>query len=596
MQTLDQKGWAAFKAQALAFAVHRQQSEAAKARGDTEQCLHHARAAAALKPEHVSSQFRLAQALHARGHSEEAQGRLRALLQKHPRFWQARWLLTHIAVGVDDYAEAAQQTEAAMVDMPRGNELWPNLASLQWQAGDFEAAETSLVKAQTQGADPASVAVLQTRIAMAKGEWETAKALVLNALDAHPQASALRACAVESLLKMGELDAAGQHLFERVPPEPAEQLQWCRLKALLFAARYAVDGAVKTLQSLPPSVQIHTNVGPLLVRFYFMQGAIQKGLDLHFAIDDGLVRQGQHAERRRLKHGFIGGLATELGSNQSAVDALAHWRKQCDEGLEKREQRRGLEAIVQAYPRYLGLGMIWLNQLRQTEGFRWSSGGKSSTRAIALRIVQFWDSPDIPEDIQSCMQSWVKHHPHAFYECFNDETAQAFLRRHAPLRVRQAFREARHPAMRADLFRIAYLVVQGGIYADSDDVARCPTDHLLEGGEQLVLLQEDLGTIGNNWIAAVPQHPWLIALRDHLVEQVLARQGGNVWFTTGPAAVTHHFTQFYGESLRAGGIPEGCRIVTAYELSKSVAMHLPRRYKSTAKHWVSAQNQLKKIL
>lgn len=584
------------KARDSAFLLHVRLARDAKAQGDVAKSAYHAQLAHQLQPEDALSHFRFARALFDQGRIEASKVCLEGLLERHARFWQARWLLAHIAVSVQNYAEAVNHTRAAIHDMPEGEGLWLNLASLQWQAGQFDEAQSSLAHALSHGADPVAVAVLQTRLLMGQGDWDEARASVLDALKRYPEASALRACAVESLLKSGDVELAHKILWERVPSEAVEQLQWLRLRALLHAAQYRPDEAVEALEVIPTPLQVSTNVGPLLVRLRFMQGAVRKALELMFAIDDWLVKQGNHAERRRLKQGFLGGLSQEFGSNQAVIDELAQWLSSETRLTDFEGHLKALEEIVTRHPSYMGLGMIWLNRLRLHRQMQWGDSSKPGTRLTPKRIVQFWDSPQIPSDVEHCMASWKRCHPDYGYERFDDRSARAFLRRHSSIQVRQAFRQAKHPAMRADLFRLAYLAAFGGMYADSDDAARGDLSAYFETGASLVLLQEDLGTIGNNWIASAPKHPWVVSVLDHLAEQVLARQGNNVWFTTGPAAITQHFVHYYREALCARSLPEGCRIISYWALAQGVCMHLPRGYKSTAKHWVSAQHQLEPIL
>ena len=50
----------------------------------------------------------------------------------------------------------------------------------------------------------------------------------------------------------------------------------------------------------------------------------------------------------------------------------------------------------------------------------------------------------------------------------NDSSAEAFVRRHCPLEVYQAYRCLRAPAYRGDVFRFCALYSMGGVYLDSD--------------------------------------------------------------------------------------------------------------------------------
>lgn len=87
-------------------------------------------------------------------------------------------------------------------------------------------------------------------------------------------------------------------------------------------------------------------------------------------------------------------------------------------------------------------------------------------------VVQFWDTAtSIPLDVRKCMDSWKTLKDQGFdYILFNDELAKAFIAEHFDARHLDAFELCRHPAMRADYFRLCYLIINGGFYVDADDM------------------------------------------------------------------------------------------------------------------------------
>jgi mannosyltransferase OCH1-like enzyme len=143
--------------------------------------------------------------------------------------------------------------------------------------------------------------------------------------------------------------------------------------------------------------------------------------------------------------------------------------------------------------------------------------------------------------------------------------------------------------MRADLFRLAFLATHGGIYADADDVCRHGIDDWLEPGVELVLLQEDLGSIGNNFMAAAPNHPFIKAVLAAITNHVLGRQGG-IWFASGPGAITLSFCAEYLPTLREQRLPAGLRVIDYCHMQQRISLHLPRRYKQGDTHWSNPAN------
>lgn len=87
-------------------------------------------------------------------------------------------------------------------------------------------------------------------------------------------------------------------------------------------------------------------------------------------------------------------------------------------------------------------------------------------------LIQFWDdSRNIPEDVQACMNSWLQLRNNGFnYSLFDDKSAREFISNYFTADYAQAFDRCKHPAMRSDYFRLCYMVANGGIYIDADDV------------------------------------------------------------------------------------------------------------------------------
>jgi len=90
---------------------------------------------------------------------------------------------------------------------------------------------------------------------------------------------------------------------------------------------------------------------------------------------------------------------------------------------------------------------------------------------VPRRIVQFWDQKTIPADVQNCMASWraIPDFEHVVYD---EVRAREFIRAEYDARHLEAWDLCNHPAMKCDLFRLAYLYRHGGVYIDADDTYR----------------------------------------------------------------------------------------------------------------------------
>lgn len=92
-----------------------------------------------------------------------------------------------------------------------------------------------------------------------------------------------------------------------------------------------------------------------------------------------------------------------------------------------------------------------------------------SDAKVPRQILQFWDQKTIPADVQDCMATW-RAIPDFDHVVFDEDQARDFLRTEYDARHVEAYDLCSHPAMKSDLFRLAYLYRHGGVYIDADDV------------------------------------------------------------------------------------------------------------------------------
>jgi hypothetical protein len=134
---------------------------------------------------------------------------------------------------------------------------------------------------------------------------------------------------------------------------------------------------------------------------------------------------------------------------------------------------------------------------------------------------------------------------------------------------------------------LACLVARGGIYADADDRCLAPIDGFLRLEATLVVHQENYGTIGNNFIAATPEHPVLTRALELGAAAMQRSDHDLVWLSTGPGLLTRAFAQEWATG-RPGGLLRRTQVMDLGELQRVVGIHCPVRYKSTERHWSRA--------
>lgn len=98
--------------------------------------------------------------------------------------------------------------------------------------------------------------------------------------------------------------------------------------------------------------------------------------------------------------------------------------------------------------------------------------GPSKASRIPRTLVRYWhDSDDLPDDVRACLDSWNRLRADRFeLLTFDDASAAAYIREHYTNRETDAFGRCRHPAMRSDYFRMCFILREGGLYVDADDV------------------------------------------------------------------------------------------------------------------------------
>lgn len=195
-----------------------------------------------------------------------------------------------------------------------------------------------------------------------------------------------------------------------------------------------------------------------------------------------------------------------------------------------------------------------------------NSASQPACRPTAPRIlVQFWDDVSaVPGDVQSCLDSWTPLEEAGFKRTlFDDTSARCFIGRHFSPRHVRAFDRCIHPAMRADYFRLCFMLAVGGLYVDADDEYQGTDIEPLTGGCRLQLqalcydlasdsmidasdaVTETVATdrvfyVNNNPLVTGPEHPVIARALERSTTLLLATSESNrdIQSLTGPGNLT----------------------------------------------------------
>ena len=209
-----------------------------------------------------------------------------------------------------------------------------------------------------------------------------------------------------------------------------------------------------------------------------------------------------------------------------------------------------------------GLRSQFMRQLVATSRSIPHVASRSTTPRV---LVQFWDDASaIPDDVQECFESWTPLEAAGFERALLDDTsARHFIEDHFSERNVRAFDRCSHPAMRADYFRLCFMLRVGGLYVDADDEYQGADVEPLIGSGQLWLeplcydiasdsmvdvaraLADTAGIarifyVNNNPLIAGPGHPVIARALERSTALLLAASRANrdLQSLTGPGNLT----------------------------------------------------------
>ena len=252
--------------------------------------------------------------------------------------------------------------------------------------------------------------------------------------------------------------------------------------------------------------------------------------------------------------------------------------------------RRGFSATDPYPPGFEeddGLRSDFIRQvtLRQLERDRAPSGCERTHRAelIPRTLVRFWHDPyDVPPDVRVCMESWDGLRDEGFwFRMFGDASASAYIAERYGPRELAAFARCRHPAMRSDYLRMCFVLAEGGLYVDADDVLLGdgwkevfrdgtlkvqPLCYDVAAGGMVPaseLRLTDLPTddrifyVNNNPIAAPAGHPVLRQALARATDSLLGEDPApEIQSTTGPGSLTAVLAAHAREAQLNGTMPD----------------------------------------
>ncbi len=611
--------------------------------GDRAAALARFRDALAAAPADVQARLEVAAELAEADDTAAAAELVGVVLAVQPDNLQARLQLGHLARQASDHAAALAAFQRAETDHP-GHPA-PRIAAAETllALGRPAEAEQRLQAVLAEWPNDMSALLAQSEIAWLAQDLERCLALALTAMAAHPAEPAPVLQATRALMDLGRTGEALALLRpagERLAWPPALRTRegeilrrdghWAAAAATLAAAGddygawaqrvllhltiHQLDAAAALLATAPARTPFQRAYAAHLrgqvaeARWDFAAAAAGYGaamtedpslgwphaelarvrllqLDLHGCAHHQARALELDGAAHRLRGQRMRVTSTHLGQiwDEIRADARLVARLRPLLALPPDERVAALRDVLRAEPDTTAPSLLLLVALRQAGMLGMPAADAAA--AVPRVIVQFWDAATPPDDVAALMASWPRLHPDWEYRRFDLAAAGAWLRDHAAAEVQRAYRRAPRAAQQADIFRLAWLAREGGVWADADDRCLAPVTALVAPGVRLAGWQESFGSIGNNLLAAAPGHPAILGALALAVAAVNAGDEDIPWLATGPGALTRALAQAIAADA---GVLDGLLLLERGAAAQLASFHHFAAYKRTKQHWLRA--------
>jgi len=510
------------------------------------------------------------------GELADAHEALDELAKRHPGHPKILMKLGQLSAAAARSADAVDAIERSLAVTPENVRGWRRLAHLRGRESGLTAAMQVLSGAERMIGPRPDFELERARQLFRRGhDGAAADALEsgLTQFAGHPDL--LMEAALQAI-EIGQFRRA-EELLAKLPALNGRKLvSRLLVEAKLCEFRRDEDGASliyeRILDISPADARVHLALARAALRRLDLTSA-QTWLAFHQKHRVGaLLAQGRSLNpSQSLTGAFLNEFQVDRDASRQARNALA------DDDLD------GLKSTVLQHPDQTAPAIALLLGLRRRGAF--AKPDQAAARQIPRKILQYWDSSDVPSEVLEMMFSWRNDNPDFQYTRFSDGDAEAYIRRGDDLLVYRAWKQARGAAQKADLLRLVWLWREGGVYVDADDRSKAPIAGLISGSE-LVLWQESFGSIGNNFIAAAPGHP---VIRDALASAVAAIIRGDsesIWFSTGPGLLSRTVARRLAAAPSLTEALQMIQILERHELRALAAPGCRALYKGTARHWI----------
>ena len=488
-------------------------------------------------PNHLSSRIELARVYSQSGQVTEAIALFEETDQLFPGNIHVLIQLGSLYQALEDWETAHHWYQKACSNNPYNPHGYIKLARLMFLQGETELAINLLQEVQVKIPNSLPIAItlidMQTRL----GNFETSHGIITEWLNLFPKNRQLlwQLC----YLNVGKGDyITALEVLDTITPDNQEW--WAEtesLRANIYFYQYnykkAEEHFIKAIELIPIATQERSRLATILMLTGRINEARQQfkiateELNLKTSPAKSAIPLKSHPAMITNQLRFNPGIMAEIQAIQQEAPDI---------------RIRTLASLIIQEPSYLGSALYFTKELREQGIFaklqQNLTKNQTDINAIPKIIMQFWDEPEPPQEVQKVCQSWKDLNPDYEYIRFNLDTAFAFLHKHYDGKVLQAFAHCDQPATQADFFRLAFLNKMGGFYADADDRCHRSLNSLIHLNSELIVAQEDIASIGNNFIACVPGESIIRTAFYQVVNTLIDYCNESPWFKTGPGLLT----------------------------------------------------------
>jgi len=376
----------------------------------------------------------------------------------------------------------------------------------------------------------------------------------------NPRARRLLALAQSHLLQGApdQAEAALDRAMTPAPPAPTRaDLAWLRAEIALW--RFRPDAAEAALEPLRTENPGHPGLWLSLGRVAFLRG-------------DFTGAEAALAQFCALKTAQTGTPPAPDLRDRITTDAL-----EASAALPPELMRKPLETVLET----VGLAPVVASPglsaclLTRAQPVFVACDGPPIPQTLAF----YWEGPENSAVARS-VSAWQRLHPGFTTTLYGPDQARAWLARHHPALL-PLFQRQHLPATRADLFRIALMVTEGGIYADVDEFPRAPVNDWLNGASAVFCQEIGYGTVANNFLAARPELALFGRMLARVTERLATSDSAYPWWDSGPAPLTA--TVF--EALFGPAPLPGLRLLDQASYCQRISTNLAFPHKRGPLHW-----------